>query len=54
MELAAARSSHETNSNGLATTSGEGASKKKKVFIIVIDINTTFNSRKQHDSVRET
>ncbi|KAK2366463.1 beta-1,3-galactosyltransferase [Trifolium repens] len=30
MELAAARSSHETNSNGLATTSGEGASKKKK------------------------
>jgi hypothetical protein len=54
MELAAARNSRETNSSGLATTSGEGASKKKKVFIIVIDINTTFNSRKQHDSVRET
>ncbi|KAK2435445.1 beta-1,3-galactosyltransferase [Trifolium repens] len=31
MELAAARNSRETNSSGLATTSGEGASKKKKV-----------------------
>jgi hypothetical protein len=54
MELAAARNSRETNSSGLATTSGEGASKKKKVFIIVIGINTTFNSRKRHDSVSET
>ncbi|GAU31253.1 hypothetical protein TSUD_149390 [Trifolium subterraneum] len=53
MELAAARSSREINSSGSATTSGEGASKKKKAFI-VIGINTAFSSRKRRDSVRET
>jgi hypothetical protein len=53
MELAAARNSRETNSSGSATTSGEGASKKKKAFI-VIGINTAFSSRKRRDSVRET
>ncbi|XP_004515661.1 beta-1,3-galactosyltransferase 7 isoform X2 [Cicer arietinum] len=52
MELAAARSSRENNSNGSATTSGKGASKKKA--FIVIGINTAFSSRKRRDSVRET
>ncbi|CAL5202909.1 unnamed protein product [Lathyrus oleraceus] len=53
MELAAARSSREKNSTGSATGSGEGASKKKKAFV-VIGINTAFSSRKRRDSVRET
>lgn len=53
MELAAARSSREKNSTGSATNSSEGASKKKKAFI-VIGINTAFSSRKRRDSVRET
>ncbi|XP_058754164.1 beta-1,3-galactosyltransferase 7-like [Vicia villosa] len=53
MELAAARSSREKNSTGSATGSVEGASKKKKAFV-VIGINTAFSSRKRRDSVRET
>ncbi|KAI5407889.1 beta-1,3-galactosyltransferase 7 [Lathyrus oleraceus] len=53
MELAAARSSREKNSTGSATGSAEGASKKKKAFV-VIGINTAFSSRKRRDSVRET
>lgn len=53
MELAAARSSRKKNSTGSATNSNEGASKKKKAFI-VIGINTAFSSRKRRDSVRET
>lgn len=53
MELAAARSSREKNSTGSATNSSDGASKKKKAFI-VIGINTAFSSRKRRDSVRET
>ncbi|CAI8597462.1 unnamed protein product [Vicia faba] len=53
MELAAARSSREKNSTVSATGSREGASKKKKAFV-VIGINTAFSSRKRRDSVRET
>ncbi|XLT77768.1 hypothetical protein HN873_034042 [Arachis hypogaea] len=57
MELAAARSSHGriSDSNSTATTmgiSGEGVPRKKA--FVVIGINTTFNSRKRRDSVRET
>ncbi|XLT51297.1 hypothetical protein HN873_043901 [Arachis hypogaea] len=58
MELAAARSSHEagiSDSNSTAATMGifrEGAPRKNA--FVVIGINTTFSSRKSHDSVRET
>ncbi|CAN8295520.1 unnamed protein product [Cochlearia groenlandica] len=56
MELAAAKSVHESLLNGAPLSSDDMSKKpqRKRRFLMVVGINTAFSSRKRRDSVRAT
>ncbi|KAK6932299.1 protein of unknown function DUF4094 [Dillenia turbinata] len=56
MELAAARTAHDSLMNGSPVSEGLKLAEltTKRKYLMVVGINTAFSSRKRRDSIRET